>query len=395
MTNNIIQNIRRIVKYTQTPFYLYDSKVIKQKYYQLYSSLPEKFEIFYAIKANPHTAIVTELSKIGAGADVASEGELKIALRSGIKPEKISFAGPGKIKEDLRAAVEKGICSISLESEEEAVILDNLSRKIKKNINVSIRVNPREGSLKAGLRMGGGSQQFGVDEVLVPGLIDKIKKSRNLNFFGIHMHTGSQILSEEIVASNIEYLLNFCAGIQKDKNIKIKLINFGGGLGIPYYSNQKPLDIGRMSALIDEAIKKTKAQERFKEARFILEPGRFLVGESGLYVTKVLYKKRSAGKTILIVDGGMHQNLAAAGLLGEGIKRNRIITVIQKRPIRNSESVTIAGCLCTPLDVLARDIRLPVCLPGDHLCITCSGAYSYTASPLKFLSHPYPKEMII
>jgi len=395
MTNNIIQNIRRIVKYTQTPFYLYDSKVIKQKYYQLYSSLPEKFEIFYAIKANPHKAIVTELSKIGAGADVASEGELKIALRSGIKPGKISFAGPGKIKEDLRAAVEKGICSISLESEEEAVILDNLSRKIKKNINVSIRVNPREGSLKAGLRMGGGSQQFGVDEVLVPGLIDKIKKSRNLNFFGIHMHTGSQILSEEIAASNIEYLLNFCAGIQKDKNIKIKLINFGGGLGIPYYSNQKPLNIGKMSALIDEVIKKTKAQERFKEARFILEPGRFLVGESGLYVTKVLYKKRSAGKTILIVDGGMHQNLAAAGLLGEGIKRNRIITVIQKRPIRNSESVTIAGCLCTPLDILARDIRLPVCLPGDHICITCSGAYSYTASPLKFLSHPYPKEIII
>jgi diaminopimelate decarboxylase len=243
--------------------------------------------------------------------------------------------------------------------------------------------------------MGGGSQQFGIDEEALPKVLKQIKRCKSLSFVGLHMHAGSQILSEENISKNIGYLLRYCAKLQKDMDIKIRLINFGGGIGIPYYTRQKRIDLEILSCMIRKEFARANVKKLFPKTRFIIEPGRFLVGESGVYVTKILYKKKSRGKTFLIVDGGLHHNLAAAGLLGEGFKKNRICGVLTKDLDYNKEIVHIAGCLCTPLDILARDIILPKCEPGDYLYIASSGAYGYSASPLMFLSHSMPAEIMV
>jgi diaminopimelate decarboxylase len=389
------KKIKSAVAGTKTPVYLYDRDCIKNSYYSLKKNLPSDIEIFYAVKANPHKDITAFLGRLGAGADVASAGELRIALKSGVRPDKISFAGPGKTKEELKYAVNINIASISVESDAETLIVNELSGKMKRVTNVAVRVNPAFGSQQAGLRMGGGSQQFGIDEERVPETLKTIKACRNLFFTGIHMHTGSQILSEETFVENMRYLLEFCIKLQAASAADIKWINFGGGLGIPYYKGQRALDIGNLGRLIKKAFDKTKAKSYLKHARYIIEPGRYLVGEAGVYITKVLYKKRSRGKTFLIVDGGMHQNLAAAGLLGEGLRRNRIFGAITTKHTKQTEVVTVAGCLCTPLDILARDLTLPKCEPEDYLYITCSGAYGCSASPVNFLSHPSPIEVVI
>ena len=390
-----IKKINSVIKRVKTPFYLYDSEMIKEKYSKLRNNIPKKMEIFYAIKANPNKNIVSLLAGLGAGCDVASVGELKIALKSGIKPDKISFAGPGKAEEELKFAIEKNIYSISIESQAEMHVIDKLTQKAKRVANVSIRINPATGSLNAAIRMGGGSQQFGIDEELVPWVIKIIRGRKHLNFKGIHMHIGSQILSEETIASNIKYLLEYCIKLQKDMGIEIPTINFGGGFGIPYYQEQKGLNTEVLGRAIKAVFHEEDVKSNLNQARFIIEPGRFLVGEAGIYATKILYKKISRGKVFLIVDGGMHQNLAAAGLLGEGLRRNRILGAITKKSSKQKEIVTVAGCLCTPLDILARDVDLHKCEPGDYLYITCSGAYGYSASPLTFLSHPTPSELFI
>lgn len=389
-----IGKIGQSIKKVKTPFYLYDRAVIKKRYKELRDNMPRELEIFYAAKANPNKDIVEYLGKLGAGCDIASSGELRLALMAGIRPDRISFAGPGKTREELELAVGKRIASISVENPGETVILDKLSKRAKKKTNVSVRVNPASGSSRGAVRMGGGSQQFGIDEEMVPGVIRNIKKSAYLNFIGLHVHTASQILSEKAIADNIAYFLDYCAKIQDTVGVKVRFINFGGGLGIPYYKGQKALDMEILGGMIRDIFYGKHSVLKFDDARFIFEPGRFLVGESGTYVVTILYKKRSNGKTFLIVDGGMHQNLAACGLLGGGFKRNNIIGVFSKKESARQEIVTITGCLCTPLDIFARDIRLPVCEAGDHLYITCSGAYGYSASPLLFLSHPIPGEVI-
>lgn len=389
------EKIKSIAGRIKIPFYLYDRDRIKNSYNSLKNNLPSNIEIFYAVKANPHKDIIAFLGRFGAGVDVASAGELRIALQSGVKPNKISFAGPGKTRDELKYAISKNISSISIESDSEALIVDELSRRMKRVTSVAVRFNPALGSQQAGLRMGGGSQQFGIDEERVPETLKTIKVCHNLSFIGIHMHTGSQILSEEVIAENMQYLLEFCISLSGKSGVDIKWINFGGGLGIPYYKGENALNIKKLGKLIKKIFDRTKAKTYLKHTRYIIEPGRYLVGEAGVYITKVLYKKYSRGKIFLVVDGGMHQNLAAAGLLGEGLRRNRIIGAIIKKKSNQKEFVTIAGCLCTPLDILAHDIELPVCEPGDYLYITCSGAYGYSASPLRFLSHEIPIEVIV
>ncbi|MCM8791342.1 MAG: alanine racemase [Candidatus Omnitrophica bacterium] len=391
-----INKIKRAISMTRTPFYLYDRASIKKAYYSLSGILPKSFRIYYAIKANPNAHIVSLLGRLGAGADVASMGELRIALKAGIRPSMISFTGPGKTEEELSFAIRNKIGSISVESEDEISLIEKLSTRARKVSSVVIRINPAFASETAGIRMGGGSQQFGIDEEAVPSALKLIKGCCHIDFAGVHMHTGSQILSEDTIAKNINYLLNFCLRLQDKEDIKLNMINFGGGLGIPYYYGQRPLDLKRLGSLIKDTFAKVQANKVFKKTTFIIEPGRFIVGQSGIYVTKVLYRKTSRGKAFLIVDGGMHQNMAAAGLLGEGLRRNRIIgTIFSGKKVSKKERVTVAGCLCTPLDILAHDIELPVCAPGDYLFITCSGAYGYSASPLGFLTHQMPPEVIL
>lgn len=390
-----INKIKRALRNTSTPFYLYDTSSIKKNYLDLKNHLPQNFDIFYAIKANPHKKVVSLLCSLGAGADVASAGELTKALASGVKPSNISFAGPGKTEEELEFAIRRNIASISVECREEALIIDTLSRKLKKRANVSVRVNPALGSLHGGVRMGGGSQQFGIDEETVPEVIEVIKNCRHIDLIGVHAHTGSQILSEETLAENMVFLLNWCIQLTERTGVTVKFINFGGGLGIPYYQGQKELDVKKLGLLINGVVNTPEVKKRLKNVRFVIEPGRYLVGISGVYVTRIIYKKKSREKTFLIVDGGMHQNLAAAGLLGEGLKRNRTFGVIRRKGSAQKEIVTVVGCLCTPLDILARDIELLMCEVGDYLYIASSGAYGYSASPLMFLSHSLPDEVII
>lgn len=389
------KKLLKMIARVKTPFYLYDSDVIKRQYGSLRRNIPGIIDIFYAIKANPNGKVVSALSRSGAGADVASAGEMVKAMKSGIKPVNISFAGPGKSKEELKFAVKMNIASISIESPQEIDVLAGISRSLNRRTAVSVRVNPAKGTLGAAIRMGGGSQQFGIDEEAVRGAIMAIKSCKYLDFTGIHMHTGSQILSERTIADNMAFLLDYCLRLKDTAGAEMKLVNFGGGLGIPYYEGQKSLDARLLGGMVNDIFNSKLVKSNFKNTRFVIEPGRFLVGEAGAYVTKVLYRKVSCGKTFLIVDGGMHHNLAAAGLLGEGLRRNRIIGVIGKPESTKKETVTIAGCLCTPLDIFAHDVEIQRLEPGNYLFVTCSGAYGYSASPLLFLSHVLPAEVTI
>jgi diaminopimelate decarboxylase len=390
-----IKKIRSVIKKYNTPFYLYDALVIRDTYSLLRENIPGEIDIFYAIKANPNKNIVSRLARLGAGADVASAGELKIALEAGVRPDDISFAGPGKTEEELRYAVKMRIGAISIESLEEAMLLEALSKKMKRKAKITLRVNPSLGSQRAGIRMGGGSQQFGIDEEVLPDVLKMLSGRRNLSFTGLHMHTGSQILSEEVIAENMAYMIDLSEKINSMSGAPVNWINFGGGMGIPYYKGQKALNVKKLGRLMRDVLKKAKEGGGERKIRYIIEPGRYLVGTAGFYITKVLFKKESRGKTFLIVDGGMHHNLAAAGLLGEGIRRNREIVAVTAKKSAKKETVTVAGCLCTPLDILARDIELPRCESGDYMYIKCSGAYGYSASPFMFLSHKVPAEVIV
>ncbi|QTA84834.1 alanine racemase [Desulfonema magnum] len=379
--------------------YLYFEALIRSNLLKLKSILPEQFEIFYAIKANPHKEIISFLNHFGCGADVASYGELETVIREGTDPGKISFAGPGKTDEDIKAAVRNNICSLSVESPEEIEKINDIAGQLRKKQNVAIRVNPQKNFSGYGMKMGGYPSPFGIDEDKCPYALKKISESEHLEFTGFHAHVGSQILDADAIGSVFRYLLEYALAVQNQYHFEIQYINFGGGFGIPYYEKQKPLDLKRLQDILKELTDTDEFLKNFPKTRFIIEPGRFLVADAGVYLSKILYIKESRGKKFIVIEGGMHHNLSAFGHLGQVIRRNYHIDVLRfdgQVKETTSDTFDIVGSLCTPLDKLAEHIELTDDVRiGDYICVYNSGAYGYTASPLFFLNHPLPKVNVI
>lgn len=373
-----------------TPLYVYDSSIIKNKIASLRKHLPASIHIHYAIKANPMPAVVNFTRSLVEGLDVASGKELTVALDSGMDPDEISFAGPGKSINELALAIKSGI-TINLESDTELDRIAELAEQTGITPNVALRINPDFELKTSGMKMSGGPKQFGVDAEIAPELIKKII-TLNINFQGLHIFSGSQNLKPDAIIEAQTKTFALARQLADQTNTELKRLNIGGGFGIPYFPGEQALDLAPIGANLHTLI--SQYADPFANTAIITELGRYIVGEAGVYISQIIDKKVSRGSTFLIVNGGLHHHLAASGNFGQVIRKNYPVTIANKIGLP-AEKASVVGPLCTPLDVLAQDMELPCAQIGDYVAVFQSGAYGYTASPLNFLSHPHPKEIFI
>lgn len=375
----------------RTPFYAYVRRYMSERVARLRETLPREIHLHYAIKANPMPAVVTHMASLVDGLDVASAHEMRVALDAGMAPRKVSFAGPGKTDTELSQAVAAGI-TISVESEREIRVLSQLARRTSTCPRVAIRVNPEFELKTSGMKMGGGPKQFGIDSERVPEVLKEIA-ALPLEFVGFHIFSGSQNLRADALVEAQRKSADLAIRLAEHAPGAVQLLNLGGGFGIPYFPGDEPLDLisigSALRALLPEIVR------HLPDSEVILELGRFLVGEAGIYVCRVIDRKLSRGHPFLVTDGGLHHHLAASGNFGQVVRKNYPVVIGNRIRGERREIVSVVGPLCTPLDLLADRMDLAEAGPGDLVVVLQSGAYGMTASPQRFLSHPPPEEIMV
>ncbi len=374
----------------RTPFYAYDRGLLTQRIAQLRAILPSSIKLHYAIKANPMPAVVCHLAKLVDGLDVASGEELTMALNTGVAAQEISFAGPGKQRAELRQALAAGVL-INVESLREIRELAPLSAELGLPARVAVRVNPSFELKLSGMKMGGGPKQFGIDAECVPDALAEIGQL-GLAFEGFHIFSGSQNLRPEAICDAQNKALDLAAELAAFAPSPVRMLNLGGGFGIPYFPGDQALDLAPIGANL-QALARV-AEARLPQAELTLELGRYLVGEAGIYVCRVVDIKVSRGQTFIVVDGGLHHHLAASGNFGQVIRKNYPV-IIGNRADKTGPLASVVGPLCTPLDLLADNLPLGHAQPGDLVVVFQSGAYGPSASPQRFLSHPECAEVLV
>ena len=375
----------------RTPFYAYGRSLITQRVGLLRKHLPTEVHLHYAIKANPMPEVVRHLATLMDGLDVASAGELRIALASGMNPDVISFAGPGKTDAELAEATTAGIV-VNLESEREMERIAALGRNRGARPRIAVRVNPDFELKSSGMKMGGGPKQFGVDAERVPAMLARIRQL-GLDFQGFHIFSGSQNLRADAIAEAQEKTIELALKLAGDAPSPVRLLNIGGGFCIPYFPGERPLDIAAVGTNLARLL--DGMTRRLPQARVVIELGRYLIGEAGIYVCRVIDRKISRGQVFLITDGGLHQHLAASGNFGQVIRKNYPVVVGNRVVGSKREVASVVGPLCTPLDLLADGMEMAEAEVGDLVVVFQSGAYGLTASPTAFLSHPAPAEVLV
>lgn len=375
----------------QTPFYAYDRRLLTERVSALRATLPEAIHLHYAIKANSMPAVVQHLSGLTDGLDVASLGEMQTALDTGINPENISFAGPGKTDKELTAAVAAGVI-INMESAGEMERIARIGNALSVRPRVSVRVNPDFELKTSGMKMSGGPKPFGIDAEQVPDVLRRAGQLE-LDFRGFHIFSGSQNLRPEALIEAQTNTFELASRLAESAPAPIKWLNIGGGFGIPYFPGEKRLDLAPVADNLNLLLE--KYQPVLPQAEIVIELGRYLVGEAGIYVSEVIDKKVSRGETFVVTNGGLHHHLAASGNFGQVIRKNYPVCVGNRVKSDSTETVNIVGPLCTPLDILANKMALPVMDVGDLVVIFQSGAYGLRASPQDFLSHPAPLEVLV
>lgn len=376
-----------------TPLFLYDRQVLERKFALLTSALPPEFSICYSIKANPNQRLLAFFLEKGCGLEIASAGEFRQAMEAGCKPEKIIFAGPGKSSAELETVLTQGIGEIHAESALEIERIAAISRRLSLPARVALRINPGAEVQGGAMRMGGKPAPFGIDEECLEAALDRLLAEPTITFQGIHMFTGTQILDYGVLVAQYRRGVAIAARAADRVGHSLHTVDFGGGLGIPYFAHEDELEMEPLRTELETLAADLRRDTRFAGTQFVVEPGRYLVGDAGVYLARVNDVKTSRGKKFVITDGGMHHHLAASGNLGQTIKRNYPIVVANKLNSAVAETVDVVGPLCTPLDVLARSLNLPVVEVGDLVAVFQSGAYARAASPLGFLSHPAPPEV--
>jgi diaminopimelate decarboxylase len=375
----------------RTPFYAYDRRLISERVERLRAHLPRQVHLHYAMKANPMPEVVAHVARLVDGLDVASAGELKIALEAGARADTISFAGPGKTDAELEAALAAGIV-VNLESEGEMERLAAIASRRGARARVNVRVNPDFELKSSGMKMGGGPKPFGVDAERVPAMLHRIGELA-LEFQGFHIFSGAQNLRADAIAEAQRKTLELALRLAQDAPDPVRILNIGGGFGIPYFPGDERLDlalVGRNLAAILQGL-----EARLPAAQVVLELGRFIVGEAGIYVCRVIDRKISRGHCFLVTDGGLHHHLAASGNFGQFVRKNYPVVVGNRVRGREREIASVVGPLCTPLDLLAESMELARADVGDLIAVFQSGAYGLSASPTAFLSHPKPAEVLV
>lgn len=374
-----------------SPFFAYDRSLLRARVTQLRSALPAKLKLHYAMKANPMPAVVAFMAGLVDGIDVASAGELKVALDAGADPAEVSFAGPGKRDPELRQAVASGVL-VNVESPRELAALVAAQQELGVRARVAVRVNPDFELKGSGMKMGGGPKQFGVDVEQVPELLARIGRE-GLAFEGFHLFAGSQNLRAASICEAQQKSYDLALRLAAAAPSPMKFLNLGGGFGIPYFPGEQRLELAPIGANL-AAISERAARD-MPGADLVIELGRFLVGEAGVYITRVVDRKVSRGQVYLVTDGGLNHHLSASGNFGQVIRKNYPVAIANRAGSEKTEIASVVGPLCTPLDLLADRMELPVAEVGDWVAVFQSGAYGATASPQAFLSQPVCAEVLV
>lgn len=378
-----------------TPLYVYDAGVARRAYGALAKAVSGFAEIFYSVKANPHPEIARLFVELGAGLEIASGNELRAALAAGCGGERILFAGPGKGEDELRLALQSGVGEVHVESFEEIAMLGALAREQGRRAPVSVRVNPVAAAQGGAMRMGGKPAAFGFDEEILADVVAAITAAEALDLVGVHLFAGTQIVETGTLLGQWGHGLDVARRLAEMSPSPLHSIDLGGGLGIPYHGVDAGLDLAALAAGAAALAQRKAGDPLLRAARVVIEPGRFLIGEAGVYLMAVRAVKRSRGARFVIADGGMHHHLAASGNLGQVIKRDYPIVAAGKLAAPAKDVAHLVGPLCTPLDTLGRQTALPALVAGDLVAVLQSGAYGLSASPIGFLSHPRPVEVLI
>jgi diaminopimelate decarboxylase len=377
-----------------TPFYLYDMDAALEHLARLRAALPDCVDVYYAVKANPNRAVLEAFRPHVAGLDISSAGEVEIAAAVGHDPARMSFAGPGKTDREIEAAIRAGVGLLSLES---AASIARTAARVpeRRRQDVTLRINPLEVPPELAMRMGGAASQFGIPEEEAGPAIAAVLAEPRLHLRGLHVYAGTQCLSVAAIAANVRGTLSLCRRLADEHSLHPEIVNLGGGFGVPYFEGQEALDPALAGAAVGEAVRAFVAESpRFAATRFILELGRFLVGSFGAYVARVVEVKESRGKRFVILDGGMNHCFPATGNFGQVVKKNYPVVNLSSPPGAETAPQEVCGPMCTPLDSMARAVRLPPAKPGDLLAFLSVGAYAFSASPLLFLSHETPIELV-
>ena len=375
-----------------TPLFAYDMAIIEAQVRRFRAAMPATLHLHYAIKANPYAPLLARMTDQVDGFDIASGGELAMALAAGMDPDRISFAGPGKRDDELTAAIFAGV-TINLESEGEGRRALAMADKVGKAPRLAVRVNPDFDLKGSGMRMGGGAKPFGVDADRAAALA-RTMIDGGADWRGWHIFAGSQNLDAMAIIETQAATLALAARLSDAVGATPPLVNLGGGFGLAYFPGDVPLDIRPIGVALDSAL--DTLPDILKPTHFAIELGRWLVGECGVYLTRVVDVKVSQGETFVVVDGGLHHQLAASGNFGTVIRRNYPIAVANRFGADPADDpVTVVGCLCTPIDWLGDKVALPPVQEGDLIAIFLAGAYGASASPTAFLGHPSPRELLL
>ena len=380
-----------VVEAGSTPVFVYSRTIVQGRIDALRAAMPQRLDLHFAVKANPFPPLLHVMSEIVDGFDIASGGELEIVLKAGIAPERISFAGPGKRTDELEAAIKVG-ATINLESEGEAERAIAAGQRLGITPRLAVRVNPDFDLKGSGMKMGGGAKQFGIDAERVPCLVRRIVAAE-ADWRGFHIFAGSQALDAAAIIATQAQTLALASRLAELSGVALPRCNLGGGFGIPYFPGDAPLDIAAIGAALNDAF--SSLPDNLTDTKFCLELGRYLVGEAGVYLTRIVDRKVSHGQVFLVVDGGLHHQLAASGNFGTVIRRNYPVAIANRFAAQMDEQASIVGCLCTPLDRLADQAGFPHADVGDLVAVFCAGAYGATASPAAFLGHGPASELLV
>ena len=375
-----------------TPLFVYDMGIMEGQVRAFRDAMPATLSLHYAVKANPYLPLLERMAKLVDGFDVASGGELARALEAGMDAAHISFAGPGKRDDELIAAIDSG-ATINLESEGEARRAIALAGQRGRTPKLAVRVNPDFDLKGSGMRMGGGAKPFGVDAERAAALARWVIDAGG-EWRGWHIFTGSQALGAQALIETQAATIDLATRLSDSVGVAPPLVNLGGGFGIPYFPGDERLDIRPIGDALARLL--DGRADILKYSAFAMELGRWLVGEAGVYLTRIVDVKKSQGETFVVVDGGLHHQLAASGNFGTVVRRNYPIAVANRfGEAPAEEAVTVVGCLCTPIDRLGDKVALPPVEEGDLIAIFLAGAYGASASPAAFLGHPAPLELLV
>jgi len=387
--------VRMIAEQVGTPFYAYNGDTLVNKIRAVRAALGPETELYFSIKANPSLGVCQLVAREGVGAELASIGELHVAEKAGFPAARAIFAGPGKTDAELERAVRWGIESINVESAGEMERLAAIATRLGKPARACLRINPKEQVKGAQMRMGGGPTQFGIDEEDLGPVIERFQGHSHLSIVGIHVYAGSQLFDIDALIANCQHILDISVGVAERLKKPLQSIDLGGGFAVPYFDNSPDFDLGAFSKAYRAVVDRCKATPMLAEAKLIIELGRYLVAEAGLYVARVIDVKSSRGTTYVVADGGMNHHITATGNFGQVFRKPYPVAILNRMADRCTAQVAVVGPCCTPLDVIGQKIAAPNVEIGDLVGIFYSGAYGYSASSLGFLSHPTPAEVLV